>query len=126
MAVVQSDMTDIGGGTYTILTQVAAEGLGLPWIAVPVELGRSDFRVGGHRRTWGAANSSTAVYRACRAVREKLAASACRETQGPRCTGGTAEAAVLSGGRVVIGAKSEALSEIVARDVHSQGRGRRG
>ena len=39
-AVVQSDMTDIGTGTYTILTQVAAEALGLPLERVRVELGR--------------------------------------------------------------------------------------
>ena len=77
IAVVQSDMTDIGGGTYTILTQVAAEGLGLPLDRVRVELGRSDFPVSwGTGGSWGAANSSTAVYRACRAVREKLASSA--------------------------------------------------
>src|SRR4029077_19015632 len=37
VAVVQSDMTDIGGGTYTILTQVAAQALGLPVDQVRVE-----------------------------------------------------------------------------------------
>ena len=41
-AVVQTDMTDIGTGTYTILTQVAADGLGLPPERVRVELGRSE------------------------------------------------------------------------------------
>ncbi|MCU1336740.1 MAG: aldehyde oxidase and xanthine dehydrogenase molybdopterin binding protein [Bryobacterales bacterium] len=94
-AVVQSDMTDIGGGTYTILAQVAAERLGLPIDRVRVEIGRSDFPVSwGSGGSWGAANSSTAVYRACEALREKLLASA-RD-------------------------KSEALSEIVARN-HPEG-----
>ena len=37
IAVVQTDMTDIGTGTYTILTQVAADGLGLPIDRVRVE-----------------------------------------------------------------------------------------
>jgi xanthine dehydrogenase YagR molybdenum-binding subunit len=120
IAVVQSDMTDIGGGTYTILTQVAAEGLGLPMDRVRVELGRSDFPVSsGTGGSWGAANSSTAVYRACRAVRAKLAASACLDASSP-LHGRDPEAAVLSGGRVVIGAKSEAISEIVARN-HKNG-----
>ncbi len=73
IAVVQTDMTDIGTGTYTILTQVAADGLGLPLERVRVELGRSDFPPGaGSGGSWGAANSSVAVHRACEALREKL------------------------------------------------------
>jgi xanthine dehydrogenase YagR molybdenum-binding subunit len=91
IAVVQSDMTDIGGGTYTILTQVAAEALGLPADRVRVELGRSEFPLSwGSGGSWGAANSSNAVHRACEALREKLLASA--------------------------DDKSEPLSEIVARN----------
>jgi xanthine dehydrogenase YagR molybdenum-binding subunit len=73
IAVVQTDMTDIGTGTYTILTQVAADGLGLPIDRVRVELGRSDFPPGaGSGGSWGASNSSVAVHRACEALREKL------------------------------------------------------
>ena len=72
-AVVQSDMTDIGTGTYTILTQVAADALGLPIDRVRVELGRSEFPASwGSGGSWGAANSSNAVRRACEALREKL------------------------------------------------------
>jgi xanthine dehydrogenase YagR molybdenum-binding subunit len=120
IAVVQSDMTDIGGGTYTILTQVAAEALGLPIDRVRVEIGRSDFPVSmGSGGSWGAANSSTAVYHACRALREKLAASACNDVKSP-LHGRDPQAAVLSGGRVTVGAKSEAMAEIVARN-HPEG-----
>ncbi len=76
IAVVQTDMTDIGTGTYTILTQVAAEGLDLPLDRVRVELGRSELPVSaGSGGSWGAANTSTAVHRACEALREKLRAS---------------------------------------------------
>jgi xanthine dehydrogenase YagR molybdenum-binding subunit len=72
-AVVQSDMTDIGTGTYTILAQVAADALGLPLERVRVELGRSDFPPSwGSGGSWGAANSSVAVHRACEALGEKL------------------------------------------------------
>jgi xanthine dehydrogenase YagR molybdenum-binding subunit len=75
-AVVRSDMTDIGTGTYTILTQVAADCLGLPLDRVRVELGRSDFPAGaGSGGSYGAANSSNAVHRACEALREKLRTS---------------------------------------------------
>jgi xanthine dehydrogenase YagR molybdenum-binding subunit len=73
IAVVESDMTDIGTGTYTILTQVAADCLGLPMDRVRVELGRSDFPASwGSGGSWGAANSGNAVRRACEALREKL------------------------------------------------------
>jgi xanthine dehydrogenase YagR molybdenum-binding subunit len=73
IAVVQSDMTDIGTGTYTIVAQVAAEALGLPIDRVRVELGRSDYpRGSGSGGSWGAANTCTAVHRACLALREKL------------------------------------------------------
>jgi xanthine dehydrogenase YagR molybdenum-binding subunit len=66
-------MTDLGTGTYTILTQVAAEGLGLPTDRVRVELGRSEFPVSqGSGGSWGAANSSNAVHRACETLREML------------------------------------------------------
>jgi xanthine dehydrogenase YagR molybdenum-binding subunit len=73
IAVVRTDMTDLGTGTYTILTQVAAEGLGLPTDRVRVELGRSEFPVSqGSGGSWGAANSSNAVHRACETLREML------------------------------------------------------
>jgi xanthine dehydrogenase YagR molybdenum-binding subunit len=116
IAVVQTDMTDIGTGTYTILTQVAADALGLPLDRVRVELGRSDFPVSaGSGGSWGAGNSSTAVHRACEALRDKLLASARDDARSP--LHGLAPAkAVFSGGRASIGRASEALSEIVARN----------
>jgi xanthine dehydrogenase YagR molybdenum-binding subunit len=76
IAVVQTDMTDIGTGTYTILTQVAADRLDMPLDRVRVELGRSEFPVSaGSGGSFGAANSSTAVHRACEALRETLRTS---------------------------------------------------
>ena len=79
-------MTDIGTGTYTILTQVAAEALGLPLDRVRVELGRSDFPLSrGSGGSWGATNSCTAVHRACEALREKLAIPPAT-MPAPRCT----------------------------------------
>ncbi len=72
-AVVESDMTDIGTGTYTIITQVAADALGIPASRVSVHLGSSDFpESSGSGGSWGAGNSSIAVHAACVALREKL------------------------------------------------------
>ncbi len=77
IAVVQSDMTDLGTGTYTILTQVAADALGLPIERVRIEIGKSDFpESSGSGGSWGAANSSIALHRACKALREKIEHSA--------------------------------------------------
>ncbi|WP_351222602.1 xanthine dehydrogenase family protein molybdopterin-binding subunit [Streptomyces sp. NPDC002133] len=115
-AVVQTDMTDIGTGTYTILTQVAAEGLGLPPDRVRVELGRSELPTSwGSGGSWGAAGSSTAVHRACLALREKLLVAARGDTRSPLHGLDPADA-VFSDGDVGIGGASEALSEIVARN----------
>jgi xanthine dehydrogenase YagR molybdenum-binding subunit len=75
IAVVRSDMTDIGTGTYTIVAQVAAETLGIPLERVKVELGSSDYPAGaGSGGSWGATNTCTAVYRACCALKDKLKA----------------------------------------------------
>ncbi|MFE2570939.1 molybdopterin cofactor-binding domain-containing protein [Streptomyces mirabilis] len=114
-AVVQTDMTDIGTGTYTILTQVAADGLGLPLERVRVELGRSDLPSSwGSGGSWGATNSCTAVHRACAALREKLLDEACGDARSP-LHGLDPAGAVFSDGSVGIGGASEALGEIVAR-----------
>ncbi|MFD8967240.1 molybdopterin cofactor-binding domain-containing protein [Streptomyces sp. NPDC059568] len=121
-AVVRSDMTDVGTGTYTMLTQVAADGLGLPPDRVRVELGRSEFPVsGGSGASWGAGNSSTAVHRACAALREKLLAAACGDARSP-LYGRDPATAVLADGSVRVdgggggrGGVSVPLGEIVGR-----------
>jgi xanthine dehydrogenase YagR molybdenum-binding subunit len=114
--VVESDMTDIGTGTYTILAQVAADALGLPLDRVRVELGNSDFPVSaGSGGSWGAANSSTALHRACEALREQLLASARNDPRSP-LHGLAPAGAVFSGARVGIGRASETLNHLVARN----------
>jgi xanthine dehydrogenase YagR molybdenum-binding subunit len=70
-------MTDIGTGTYTVLTQIAAEMLGLPPEQVRMELGDSDFPpTAGSGGSFGAATSGSALYDACEKLRTKLAQSA--------------------------------------------------
>ncbi|MFI6490205.1 xanthine dehydrogenase family protein molybdopterin-binding subunit [Streptomyces sp. NPDC050564] len=119
-AVVQTDMTDIGTGTYTVLTQVAADGLGLPPDRVRIELGRSEFPTSwGSGGSWGAANSCTAVDRACTALREQLLSAARGDARSPLHGRDTADA-VFTDGNVRIGDASEALSEIVRRN-HPEG-----
>jgi xanthine dehydrogenase YagR molybdenum-binding subunit len=72
-AVVRSDITDIGTGTYTIVAQVAAETLGIALDRVRVEIGHSDYPPGaGSGGSFGATNTCTAVYNACLALRRKI------------------------------------------------------
>ncbi len=74
-ALVETDMTDIGTGTYTILAQIAGEMLGLDPEHVLVELGDTRHPRGpGSGGSWGAASIGSAVYVACKAIREELAA----------------------------------------------------
>jgi len=64
---------DIGTGTYTILTQIAADTLGLPMEDVTTKLGDTRLAqapiAGG---SWTAASSGTAVMKACRSVAEQV------------------------------------------------------
>ena len=71
---VETDMTDIGTGSYTIIAQTAAEMLGVPLDKVVVRLGDSDFPVSaGSGGQWGANSSTAGVYAACVKLREAVA-----------------------------------------------------
>src|SRR5262245_724520 len=78
---VELAMTDIGTGSYTILTQVAAETMELPVDRVTVRLGDTNFpptdSSGG---SWGAATSGAAVLAACRKLKGGLS-SGIREAE---------------------------------------------
>lgn len=71
---VETDMTDIGTGSYTIIAQTAAETMGLRLDQINVRLGDSDFPVSaGSGGQWGANNSTSGVYAACMKLRETVA-----------------------------------------------------
>ncbi len=71
---VETDMTDIGTGSYTIIAQTAAETLGLPLERVAVRLGDSEFPVScGSGGQFGGNNSTAGVYAACMKLREAVA-----------------------------------------------------
>jgi xanthine dehydrogenase YagR molybdenum-binding subunit len=74
---VETDMTDIGTGTYTILAQTAAEMMGVPLEKVIVRLGDSAFPIScGSGGQWGGNNSTAGVYAACMKLREAVAQKA--------------------------------------------------
>jgi xanthine dehydrogenase YagR molybdenum-binding subunit len=71
---VETDMTDIGTGSYTIIAQTAAEMMGVPLDKVVVRLGDSTFPVSSGSGGQFGGNSSTAgVYAACVKLREAVA-----------------------------------------------------
>ncbi len=70
-------MTDIGTGSYTVFTQIAADLLGLPLDRVTILLGDSDFPdTPGSGGSFGAASAGSGLYDACMQLRDKLAHSA--------------------------------------------------
>jgi xanthine dehydrogenase YagR molybdenum-binding subunit len=70
---VETDMTDIGTGSYTIIGQTAAEMMGVPLDKVVVRLGDSAFPVSaGSGGQWGANSSTSGVYAACAKLREAV------------------------------------------------------
>jgi xanthine dehydrogenase YagR molybdenum-binding subunit len=79
---VELAMTDIGTGTYTILTQIAAETMDLPVERVTVKLGDTRFPpTRGSGGSFGAATSGAAVLAACRKLKTGLGAGM-REAEG--------------------------------------------
>ena len=71
---VETDMTDIGTGSYTIIAQTAAEMMGVPLDKVAVRLGDTAFPAScGSGGQFGATNSTSGVFAACVKLREAVA-----------------------------------------------------
>jgi xanthine dehydrogenase YagR molybdenum-binding subunit len=71
---VETDMTDIGTGSYTIIAQTAAEMMGVPLDKVVVRLGDTTFPAScGSGGQFGATNSTSGVFAACVKLREEVA-----------------------------------------------------
>ena len=72
-AVVQAGATDLGTGTYTVMTQVAADSLGLPPEKIRFELGDTKLPTAPNSGGSVAAGTvSSSVYMAAQDVWEKL------------------------------------------------------
>ncbi len=111
---VETDMTDIGQGSYTIVAQTAAEMMGVPLDRVTAKLGDSTFPVTpGSGGQAGAASATAGVYAACAKLRELVA-----QRMGFNTTDVTfADGRVSSAGRSVPLADAARDGEIVAEDV---------
>jgi xanthine dehydrogenase YagR molybdenum-binding subunit len=115
---VETDMTDIGTGTYTIIAQTAAEMMGLPIDKIMVKLGDSDFPVSaGSGGQWGANSATAGVYAACVKLREAIAQKAGLNAAEAEFTGGS----VRAGGKSVTLQQAAQDGEIVAEDTMEYG-----
>lgn len=102
---VETDMTDIGTGSYVIIGQTAAEMMGVPLEQVVVKLGDSNFPVSaGSGGQWGANSSTSGVYAACVKLRATVA----------QTLGFDPDQAVFEDGEVRQGDRRVALAEAAA------------
>jgi xanthine dehydrogenase YagR molybdenum-binding subunit len=118
---VSSAITDIGTGTYTVMTQIAADSLGMAMDNVTFVLGDSSLPTaplqGG---SFTVSSVGTAVQQACQALREKLVASA-REIN-PEFASASSEQVTFAEGYLRWGGQALSMAEIVNRlpDGHLQ------
>jgi xanthine dehydrogenase YagR molybdenum-binding subunit len=111
-ATVRMAMTDIGTGTYTILTQIAAEMLGLPPNRIRMELGDTSFpQAAGSGGSFGAASSGSALFDACNTLRAKLV----------RIAGMDPETAHFANGRIAADGQSKSLTDLVGAGIAADG-----
>jgi xanthine dehydrogenase YagR molybdenum-binding subunit len=115
--VVQSGTHDLGTGTYTVMTQIAADTLGFPMDRVTFELGDSalpEAPVSGGSQSL--ASVGPAVQAAALALREKLVAMAVGDQASP-VFGASPEQVVIENGSIGrrTGSPREPLSEISTR-----------
>jgi xanthine dehydrogenase YagR molybdenum-binding subunit len=102
MVTVETDMTDIGTGSYTVIAQTAAEMMGVTLDKVVVRLGDSSSPVScGSGGQWGGNSATSGVYAACVKLREAVAQKA----------GFNANEAVFANGQVSAGSRSIPLAE---------------
>jgi xanthine dehydrogenase YagR molybdenum-binding subunit len=117
-AIAESSTHDLGTGAYTVLTQVAAETLGLPVERVRVDIGDTNlpkaFVSGGSATTMSV---GSAIQGAGRAAIAKLKEMARADNRSP-LYGSTAEQIVAGDGRLSLAdnsSKGESYTEILSR-----------
>ena len=111
-ALVETDMTDIGTGSYAILGQIAGEMLGLPAESVEVRIGDSDLpKSSGSGGSFGAQSCGSAVFLACKGIRSKIA-----ETMQA-----APDELTLKDGRAIAGNRQVPLADLLDDDISAEG-----
>lgn len=114
-AVAQLDMTDIGTGSYTILTQIVADELRIPVERVVVELGDSNFpQTAGSGGSFGAASAGSALQDACRKLKDALVEAA-RADDASALHGVAADLISVEGDTLTSGGSSDTIAALIRR-----------
>lgn len=120
---VASATSDIGPGTYTVITMIAAEYLGLRPEQVKFELGDTRFpRAPSQGGSWTTASVGSAVQGAALAIGARLLALANREAGSPLKAAATADVEMLDG-RLRLKSdpsRSVSVSEVMSRNNHAE------
>ena len=132
-AVVQSGATDLGTGTYTVMTQVACDALGLPMDKVRFELGDTKLPTAPNSGGSVAAGTvSSSVYMAVQDLWQKLIKVAVLDKKSPLYRAKITDVEA-KGGRLQLKSdakKGEGFAELMKRadmaDVEGNGQGRYG
>ncbi|MBU1331379.1 MAG: xanthine dehydrogenase family protein molybdopterin-binding subunit [Gammaproteobacteria bacterium] len=115
---VSSATTDIGTGTYTVMTQIAATSLGLPMARVRFQLGDSSLpKAPLQGGSFTVSSVGSAVQQACEALKEKILEAATQRPDSPFAGLALAQVAFVDGAlqRVDDPACRLALSELVGQ-----------
>ncbi len=114
-ALVTSGAVDLGGGTYTVMSQVAADAIGLPMDRVRFDLGDSEMpeapRSGGSQT---AASCASAVLLAGRALRDKLVRMAVADAGSP-LLGARPDEVLIENGRMTANGRTDSFADVVKR-----------
>ena len=106
---------DMGSGTYTVLAQLAAEALGVPYAAVDVALGDTLLPEGPYSGgSMATASFTPAVEDAARQLRRDLIARAVADPRSP-LHGQQPDQVSVEGGVMRAGNRSESFADLVAR-----------
>jgi xanthine dehydrogenase YagR molybdenum-binding subunit len=112
---VESGTQDLGTGTYTVMTQIAADAIGVSPGHVEFRLGDTDYPQGpvsGGSQT--AASVGSAVHLAGKALREKIVQMAISDPASP-VHGANTQDVRIADGQISAGAKFETLTALVGR-----------
>ena len=123
IATARMAMTDPGTGTYTIMTQIAAELLGLPMERVHVEMGDTNYPpAAGSGGSFGANSAGSALFDACMTLRGQMAQRAGIDPAGATFADGTIAGAgrSVSLATLVGPAGMQANGEIKTGDMHKK------
>ena len=97
-ALVSSSTTDIGTGTYTVMTMIAAEHLGMAVENVRFELGDSRFpKAPAQGGSWTTASVGTAIHGAAAGIKRKLLELAKNKANSPFADAGPDDVRMLDG-----------------------------